>query len=257
MPSIFDSLLGQQDAPDLQVPSSQSILSQIYKSIPKMTEATVDYNKRLAPGMAEAQRMGEDVYDPWRGRIRDLSGQMIFEQLGMGGELPPDVSAAIRQAGFEQGALTGTGTSNASGANVARNLGLTSLDLLNNRIGRGATYGSNTANLWQPQSLGIDPAGAGSLFAGQVNQQNAINKYYSDLDFQNTMNLLNRPLELGGKVGNIAGQVVGGVFGTNMGGGVMSAMGGMGGGGGAPFGSYGGTMSNSYPGTVVPAPAYS
>lgn len=209
MASLFDSLLGQQDRPDLSVPSTQQVLGQIYRSMPRLAEETVNYNDILAPGIAGAQRAGEDVYDPYRGKIRDLAGKMIYEELGLGGQLPPDVAAAIRQQGFEQGGITGTGVSNASQANVARNLGLTSLDLLNNRIGRGATYGSNTANLWQPQSLGITPGDVGSLYMGLNNQQNAINKYYSDLDFQDSMNLLNRPLQLGQTLGSMAGQGAG------------------------------------------------
>lgn len=251
MASIFDSLLGQQDAPDLQVPSSQSILSHIYKSIPKMTEATVDYNKRLAPGMAEAQRMGEDVWDPNRGDIREASGASLLNQINNPFAVDPRLAALWRQQGLES--IGGGAVSDAAIRDMFTSFGAKAQDRADNILKTGLTYGSNTTNLWQPQSLGIDPAGAGSLFAGQVNQQNAINKYYSDLDFQNTMNLLNRPLELGGKVGNIAGQVVGGVFGTS---GMGSVMGGMGG-GGSSFGSYGGTMSNDIPGTVVPAPAYS
>jgi hypothetical protein len=229
MASLIDSFLGQQDVPDLKTLSTQDILGSIYQSLPQLQKINDTFNMNNAVGGTQAQLAGEKLYDPNRAEIRGKAGSLLSGQLDNPYALPPQIAALLRQQGFEGAAGSGLNTSDAGRAGVASLLGRNALEYGESIINKGLGYGSNTANLFNP-SAAVTPGDVGSMTTSANAQNNAISQYKSDLDFQNSMNLINRPLEIGGKVGNIAGQIVGGIFGTNTGGG-MSGM--FGGGGGA------------------------
>lgn len=257
MPSLLDSFLGQQDAPNLSTPTLGEIYRAIAKFAPMLGQTTVDYNKAMAPGIAEAQRMHEDVWDPNKGAIRESAGGRLLELLRDPYAMPPQLSAFLRQQGLEGAAGSGLNASNAGRAGMFGLLGAGAENRASSLLNTGLSYGNNTTNLWQPQNLGVSPGDFGSSVVSLNNQKNSISKYLSDLDYQNTMNLINRPLEIGGKLGNIAGQIIGGVFGTSgMGAGMGGFMGGnqMQGMPGMSFGNHGG-MWNPSGNAVYPMPA--
>jgi hypothetical protein len=142
------------------------------------------------------------------------SNAAILAQLGLGGALPADTQAQIAKASLEQGGAAGISGSGAARGLVARDIGTSSLNLLNQRIGAAQTAGTNTASLnLQGQQLslqdyiarlggaqnaagqqtqnasllasytnaqqlptsGLDPGAIASLYAGQNNAQNQYN----------------------------------------------------------------------------------
>ena len=209
--NIVSGFFGQSEQPEFKNPSPDDILNQIIGSAPKIADATVDYNRRLATPLAQLQRQVEDIYDPNQGNLREQTTASILQQLGLGGKLPQDVINTITQTGLEKGQAAGIGKG-ISGRNlVARDLGLASLDLLNNRIDRASSYtrSAPTSNqLFQPQSLGIDPGGFGNLVVGNANTQNAQNQYNAQLRSQNNANIFQTPLNNLTKLAGIAGSVL-------------------------------------------------
>lgn len=232
MASIIDSFFGQQDAPDLKSLSVQDILGAIQSSLPQLAKINDKFDMDRSTGGAKAQVAGEKIYDPNRGAIRSASGAELLRQVNDPFGVDSRLASLWRQQGLESAFGGESVPSNNAIQDMFSSFGAKAQDRADNILKTGLGYGANTANLYNPQAA-VTPGDAGSMFSNQNTQQNAINKYLSDLNFQNSMNLINRPLEIGGKVGNIAGQIAGGVMGTNMGGGMMGAMGGGGGGGGA------------------------
>lgn len=213
---LFDDLVGgffgQSEKPNFQNPSPQDVLSQIISASPQIADATVAYNQRLAGPLAQLQRQVEDIYDPNQGKLREQTTQSILQQLGLGGKLPQDVIQSVTQSGLEQGQAAGIGKGIAGRNLVAKDLGLTSLDLLNNRINTAASYtrSAPTPNqLFQPQSLGIDPGSYGNLVLGNANTQNAQAQYNSQINSQNRANIFQTPLNNLTKVAGIAGAFAG------------------------------------------------
>lgn len=208
MASLIDSILGQQDVPELHSVSQKELLGSIFKSLPQLQRINDQWNMDMATGGAKAQLAGEKIYDPNRAAIRSKAGALINQQLDNPYAMPPELLALLRQQGFEGAAGSGLNTSNAGRTGVSSLLGRHALEYANNIINRGASYGANTANLYNP-SAAITPSDAGSATLAANAQNNALNQYRSELDFQNTMNLINRPLQLTGEVDRRIGQWMG------------------------------------------------
>jgi hypothetical protein len=146
--------------------------------------------------------------------------------------------------------MTGLTGSGAGRGLVARDLGLTALDLLNQRIGNAGEWTRSSplpGQLYQPIN-DVTPGFGLSYESARNNAQNAFSQYANQIRNQNTQNLIDRPL---GMAANTAGTVLGAMFGTGGfgGGGMGSMFGGGGGGGSSPTvapGSFGGAGQPSF-----------
>lgn len=210
------------------------MLAKVAAAAPGVGAANLAYNEAMAPGMARLNRQVENIYDPNQGGLREATTKSILDQLNLGGELPPDVQAAVLRAGFEKGQSGGLGGSFAGRNLVGRDLGLTSLDLLNKRIGTAAQYTRSAPTpgaLYSPQNIGFQPSDVGSIEIANQNAQNAAAIYKSQIEAHNARNLWEAPMNLVGKGVSIYGSAMTG------------GLGGMGGGGG---GGGGGQYQTSY-----------
>lgn len=220
MANLFESgikgFFGQQDVPDQKYLSGSDVAGSVAAAAPGVGAANLAYNQAMAPGMARLNRQVEDIYDPNQGGLREATTKSILDQLNLGGQLPPDVQEAVLRAGFEKGAAGGLGGSLAGRNLVGRDLGLTSLDLLNKRIGTAAGYTRSAPRpneLYQPQTTGFTPADVGSIEIANNNAQNAAAVYKSQIEAHNARNLWEAPMNYIGKAASIYGTVASGGMG--------------------------------------------
>lgn len=209
MASLLDSLLGQQNTPDFSFPYQGDWLNSILGSAPRIAQGTVDYNSILQPGLAKDYLAAEKIYDPNRANIRGAAGSLLSSELQNPYALPPQLLSLMRQQGLEGAAGSGLNFSDAQRAGLFGMMGTKAYGAGQNIINQGLGYGSNTAGVAPPQSLGITPADTGNFMLGRANQQNQWNAYRSNLDYQNSMNLINRPLQIQGQLMGQAGQGAG------------------------------------------------
>lgn len=231
MANIFSQLLGglfgQSDIPSAYIPSEQDVLGSALGSIPQIAQGTVDYNRLLAPGLMQAQLDVERMYDPNQGRLRQATTQSILDQLNLGSAIPRDVQDQVIRNALEGSTASGFGVTPGGRGLVARDLGLTSLDLLNQRIGtaRQAVQGAPLpGQLFQPQGIGITPGNVADLYLGAARGRNDYNTFVSQMEAQNAKNLWEQPL-------NLAASAYGSYTGAKALGGITGGGGGGGGGG--------------------------
>lgn len=79
--------------------------------------------------------------------LLQASTARLMEQLGLGGKLDLDTQNAVVQSALERGGTAGISGSGAGRGLVARDVGLTSLGLLNSRIAAAQAAGTNQAQL--------------------------------------------------------------------------------------------------------------
>lgn len=135
------------------------------------------------------------------------SANRIMDNLRLGGHLGQDAQSAAVQGALQQGGASGISGSGAGRGLVARDLGLTSIGLENQRIGAAQSAGATQAQLAQSDyasrlglatgaagqqaqqsgllaslvdaraypNAGLDPGSIASLYVGQNNAQNQYN----------------------------------------------------------------------------------
>lgn len=87
------------------------------------------------------------VGDSFMNSLLSESADRILSNLRLGGTLGKDQQAVAVQAALQKGGMAGIGGSGAGRGLVARDLGLTSLQLEKDRIGQAQTAGTNLADL--------------------------------------------------------------------------------------------------------------
>lgn len=209
---LFKGIAGQQDTPEFNLQTPGELLSGVGRSAGQVA----DINRAYALPAANLQRDVENVYDPNQGRLREATTSSILKELGLGGEIPADVQQQVIQNALQGNAAAGFGASNAGRGVVGRDLGLTGLDLLNQRIGRAASY-TRSAPMITP-SGGITSSDIANQILGNQNSQNSFNTFASNIKSQNRVNMIQKPLDM-------AAGVAGSFFGL---GGLMGGAGGFG-----------------------------
>lgn len=209
--ALFDDIvggfLGQQKVPEYRPTNTSDIISQVTGGAPAVGAANLAYNQALAPGMARLNRQVEDIYDPLQGSLRETTTKSILDQLNLGGQLPQDVQDAVIRTGLQKGQAGGIGRSGLGRNLVGRDLGLTSLDLLNQRINRAADYTRSAPGpnqLYKMQDIGFTPGDIASIEIANQNAKNEADIYRSNIEARNARNMWEAPLSLAGKVVSIA-----------------------------------------------------
>lgn len=223
---FLGGLFGQQRVPRFQAPDISQVLAQTYAQIPGLAEATGRFNILLAPQLREAER----IYRPGLFALEEETTQRILENLRLGAQIPEDVRQQVIQSALEGTAASGFGVTPGGRALVARDLGLTSLDILNQRIAQAA--GRAPARQFQPQGIGITPGDIASQIIASQNVQNAYNTFASQIRSQNLQQLFATPLRLAGQAFGIYTGLGGLQEQRRLGAGILAALRGAGGAGG-------------------------
>lgn len=226
---------GQQEVPGLQNKSPSELIGGI--PVGQLARKQNKFNWMTGPENAKIASSIEDMFDPRVAALRHLSTDTALKDLQDPYAIPADVQNEVIRKSLER---TGPmGAMDAGRKLVAADLGLTSLDLFNNRLNRAMQIVRSSPSwnqLFQPDRS-LSPATGLQLELNQQDEQNAQNVYLSELESANNQNLIR------GTVNNDAalfGAVMGGMMGTS----------GIGGGGGsgpvATPGSYGAAGQPSY-----------
>lgn len=265
---LFDSILGVfgggggGEVP--QVMSTQDLLNQTYGALQSTVPGVLAYNQALAPGLTDIQLgVQNQIYGPAANQLQKNTYQSILDQLSLGSQLPPDVQQQVIQNALQGSSTSGFGVSPGGRGLVAKDLGLTSLDLLNQRQGMalGAVnqlpvshYMYQPSGFMTPQDIagdirGVDAANQENAALASAQQSNAFsNLFKTGLQIAGTVagGFFGGPL--GAAAGGAVGSAAGGMFGGGSGGG--AATGGMFG-GGAGAGASGGSSIGSLFGSLL------
>lgn len=212
---LFDSITGQQATPQQTIIPTNELLAQSYGALnSQVAPGILGFNQALAPGLTDvglgvANQVDPSILGNFRG-----ANKSILDQLNLGGALDQELQNQVITNALEGNAATGFGVGAGGRGLVARDLGLTSLDLIRRRQQDALQAG--TSGLGVSKSF-FDPAqfsGLAANLAGGIAQniqgvqaaQDELANITEDIRRQNFSSLLNT----GGK---ILGTVVGGVFG--------------------------------------------
>ena len=205
---------GQRQIPQLQQLSPQDLISGMGASVGPLADMNIEWNNRLGPAYANTANRVEDIYNPRQRELRGSTTKSILDELNLGGNLSREDSDRIKQSALQGNVASGFGMSAGGRGAVARDLGLQSLNLKNNRMDRARGFLAENPKgyqLYHPQTF-ADPSDIANNMIGNKNAENSYNTFSSLLDSQNKKNESGSLLD-----------AVGSIFG---------GMGGMGGGGG-------------------------
>lgn len=202
---LFGAIAGQQKETPYNPVDYQGITGQ---SIGQAANANIAYNNQLGPAYAKLNRQIENIYDPQQGALREATTQSILSELGLGGQIPADVQQQVIQNALQGNAASGFGISSGGRGLVARDLGLTGMDILNQRIGRAASYTRSAprpGELYNPQTA-YTPSDYANL---GINEANVNNERLASEFARKEGN----KIAMFNTFGRVAGGVIGGVFG--------------------------------------------
>lgn len=128
---------------------------------------------QTSTGFKARNAMLDDVLSGKSGQLYNESSDSILQQLRLGGKLDPETQAAVTRAALQKGAGSGLSGSDAQRGLVARDLGLTSMGLLQSR--QAAAEQAAQAGVSRLQAgnsaAGLDASTAasiGSVFNGRA-----------------------------------------------------------------------------------------
>lgn len=270
---VFDAFTAQQATPQQTIIGTNDLLGQTGGLLTgQIAPQTIAYNQALAPALTDIQLGVERQYDPNAFALRSATTKSILDNLGLGTSLPPEIQDLVVRNALEGASASGFGASPGGRGLVARDLGLTGLDLASRR--RQEALGAvrsqpNLNTLYNPES----PYGAtpGFALASDLRDVQAARDDYEnlkeDIRRQNFSNLLSTGFRIaGGVVGGIFGGAAGAQAGQSAGGAVVqgssvrgvqrpkssdggfgSILSGLFGGGGAGGGGLGGNTTGDFP----------
>lgn len=253
--ALFDflgGLFGGGEQQQYNPPSTQDVINQTYGALNASVPGVLAYNQALAPGLTGIQLGVEKQFDPNVANLRAATSQSILDQLNLGTALPADLQQQVIQNALEGSAASGFGVGQGGRGLVARDLGLTGLDLLNQRQGTAAGYvrsSPSLSSLYQPQGF-LDPT---TIASDIRNRESAMQQYANAQEAERQAgfaNLLKTGLTIAGTVaggffGSAAGPL-GTIGGATVGAGLGNAVGGFLGGSNS-----GGGMSGFNPGSIL------
>lgn len=227
---IFSAFTGQQAVPQQTIIPTDQLLAQSYGNLnSRVAPGLISFNQQLAPALTDVQLGVANQIDPSiLGNFRGAN-RSILDQLNLGSALPEDLQQAVIQNALEGTSASGFGVSPGGRGLVARDLGLTSLDLLNQR--QQAALSAGTSGLGVSRSF-YDPLaytqfgqsvaqGIGADIRGVQAAQDNMANLTEDIRRKNFSNLLNT----GGRIlGSVAGGIFGGPMGASIGGNIGGSL---------------------------------
>ncbi len=207
---LFGAITGQQKAAPYTQSDTGALLAE---AGPMAGAANIAYNNQLAPAYRKILLDNEAAFDPNAAALRQGTTTNILDQLNMGSSLPADLQQQVIQNALQGSAASGFGMSPGGRGLVARDLGLTGLDLLNSRINNAANYGLKNSqmgmSLYQPQEAFNPMEVAGGIGQDQANKQAH--------DVSEFARKEGNKIAMYNTFGRVAGSVIGGVYGGPMG----------------------------------------
>ncbi len=239
---LFNAITGQKE---LAPYSELTLQDAMGKAVPLAANSNIQYNDILQPALARQGLASSNQVNPYANQLEQATTKSILDQLNLGGELPDEIKQQVQRSALGSGISSGLGISPAGRGLVARDLGLTGLDLLNQRIGRAQQFSpiasQSAARFFMPQ-MPFNPSNVTNQLEqqNQAEQERAAEAFYNDKS--NFINMLNTGGRvLGGVAGGIFGGPMGAQMGMNIGGSLISnpyaGNSGSGGGGGGGFSS--------------------
>lgn len=227
--NLFDSITGQQATPQQTITPTNELLSQTYGTLAgTAAPGILSYNRALAPGLTDIQLGVEKQYDPNAAALRGATTKSILDELNLGGNLGQELQNQVVTNALEGSAASGFGVGQGGRGLVARDLGLTSLELARQRRGEalGAVRSSpSLSSLYQPQGFITPGEVAGDIRGVQAAQDEYAN-LKEDIRRQNFSNLIRTGFKIiGGVVGGIYGGAAGAKMGSDAGGAVVQGSG--------------------------------
>lgn len=227
---LFDSVTGQQAAPQSTIIPTNDLLNQSFSSLSgQVAPGLVAWNQALAPGLTDVQLGVANQLDPsilanFRG-----ANQSILDQLNLGSSMSPELQAEITRNLLQTNAATGFGASAGGVGNVLYQTASDKENLRQNRVrnalGAGTSGLSVSKSLYDPlaysqMGLGVASGIADNIQQVQAAQDEAANMA-EDIRRQNFSSLLNT----GGRIlGTVAGGIFGGPGGAALGGSIGGSL---------------------------------
>lgn len=212
---LFDAVTNQKR---LAPYSELTLQDAMGKAVPLAANSNIAYNDLMLPALARQGKASEDSVNPYAGQLEQATTKSILDQLNLGGELPDEIKQQVQRSALGSGISSGLGVSPAGRGLVARDLGLTGLDLLNQRINRAAAYTPTAVNLANRYFMPSQPFNPANV-TGQLEEQNQAEQERAAEEFYNKKSNFANMLNTGGRlIGTVAGGVFGGPMGAQMGG---------------------------------------
>lgn len=219
---VFDAFTGQQATPQQTIIPTDQLLSQSYGDLnSQVAPGLVAFNQALAPGLTDVQLGVSNQLDPSiLGNLRGAN-RSILDQLNLGSALGQELQEDVIRNALEGVTSSGFGGRNLSEAGtglVARDLGITGLDLLRRRQQDALSAGQQGTELAQSFYDPLQYTQMGAIMAKDIGQdirgiqaaKDELANLTEDIRRQNFSSLLNTG-------GRIAGSVIGGIYGGPMG----------------------------------------
>lgn len=239
------TLFGQQELPDYQQVSSGDLLGRATGLLPQIgafNQQVAQQQLGLVPfeNQIRSGRFGSAI-NP----LQEAYTANILSNLNLGNAIPADVQQQAIQGALQGSAASGFGLSPGGRALVARDLGLTSMDIGRQR--RGEAFGALQAFPGERVQGALSPTTALGLERASIDEANMRRAQEASLRNSNRAAIISSISEYAKLGGAVLGTAVGSAFGTTgwgksaegVLGGLGGAMGGAGGGGGAASAAYG------------------
>lgn len=177
----------------------------------KAADANQAYTNRMQPYLINMRKQGLNQWDPNYSATSSKYSANVLKDLGLGYQLPPELSQQSILGSMGQNASTGWGASAGGVGNAARNLGISELNLYNQRM--------NTANNWlgtqnAEMNMASNPIGGtaftpNQVLTGDLTNQGEMNQYQNYLANLASQNSSNAATSLMGMGGTVAGGIMG------------------------------------------------
>ena len=220
MAGMFDFLgdfgsgaTGQRAIPTRSQISPGDLYQGMAGSVGPLSSINRDWNNNRARNANEV----EDIYNPLQRNLRGTTTKSILDELNLGGNLSQEDQDFVTKKALQGNVASGFGISPGGRGMVARDLGLRSLDLRNNRMDRARGFLAENPKGYQMYNEVTNPNDVADLMLGNSNATNDYNTFSSLLKSQNDKNESGSILNMAGSIFGAMGGM-GGIF-SNMGGG--------------------------------------
>lgn len=210
---LIDSVTNQQVAPQSTIIPTNDLLSQSFGALSgQVAPGLLAWNQALAPGLTDVQLGVANQLDPsilanFRG-----ANKSILDQLNLGGSLDQELQNQVVTNALEGNAASGFGVGVGGRGLVARDLGLTSMDLLRRRqqdaLASGTSGMGVSKGLYDPLAYSQVGLGAAGAIAQNIQDVQAAKDEMANITEQVRRQNFSSMINTGGR---IAGMIIGGV----------------------------------------------
>jgi len=213
---LFDNFLGGLFGQSEAAPAPGTVQAKPidYAGMANQAATTnLSYLNQMMPGAISAYKAGQAQLDPNFPQTQQMVSGDILRDLGLGTQLPQELSQQSILKSMGQGAQTGwagpTGVSAGAIGSAARNLGLTGEQLYEQRLNRAQQWMGqqpNPLSITGASQMAFTPTQMANLDLGQQTQMDQYQNYLANRESKNQQA---GPASLLEGLGNIAGTIYG------------------------------------------------